>query len=162
MGQRLHVRGVDRHHRVEQEREVDALRLGCELEGGAVPVERPWAGRGGGVHRILVDATEQTLADGAVGEAVDELDGVRWDLDGGNHRHNRRRLDAFKAGSGRDLLKSHGAPLCFAFEPACRRPYRGDLAPARRALAGRRSSVWEEGACLLAPMPDRRSRRGNS
>ena len=39
MRQRLDVRGVDRHHRVEQEREVDALGLAGELEGGAVAVK---------------------------------------------------------------------------------------------------------------------------
>ena len=41
--QRLHVRRVDGHHRVEQEREVDALGLDGELEGRAVAVEGPRA-----------------------------------------------------------------------------------------------------------------------
>ena len=41
--QRLHVRGVDRHHRVEQKREVDALGLAGQLERRAVAVEGPRA-----------------------------------------------------------------------------------------------------------------------
>ncbi len=41
--QRVHVRGVDRHHRVEQESEVDALGLDGKLEVLAVAVERPGA-----------------------------------------------------------------------------------------------------------------------
>ena len=41
--ERLHVRRVHRHHRVEEEREVDALGFARQLEGSTVPVEGPRA-----------------------------------------------------------------------------------------------------------------------
>ena len=37
--QRLDIRGVDRHHRVEQKSEVDAFGFAGQLEGGAVAVK---------------------------------------------------------------------------------------------------------------------------
>jgi hypothetical protein len=37
--QRFHIRGVDRHHGIEQERQVDALGFNGEFEGFAIPVE---------------------------------------------------------------------------------------------------------------------------
>ena len=81
VGQRLHVRGVDRHHRVEQEREVDPLGLAGELERGAVAVEGPGAFGRGEADRLLVGAREQPLFHRAVGRAVDELNGALADAE---------------------------------------------------------------------------------
>ena len=59
--QRLHVRGVDRHHRVEQKREVDALGFAGELERRAVAVEGPRALDRGDADGRLIGAAEQPL-----------------------------------------------------------------------------------------------------
>ena len=61
VGQRIDVRGVDRHHRVEQESEVDPLRFAGQLKGGRVTVEGPGAfGRGLG-DRGFVGRAEKPL-----------------------------------------------------------------------------------------------------
>ena len=81
--ERLDVRGVDRHHRVEQEREVDALGLAGELEGGAVAVEGERAFGRREADRLLIDAREQSLLHRAVGGAIDELDRALAHRNGG-------------------------------------------------------------------------------
>ena len=84
--QRLHVRRVDRHHRVEQEREVDALGLDGELERRAVAVEGPGALGGGEADVGLVGAIEQAVLQRAVGRLVDDLHRAFRD---GHHGNNR-------------------------------------------------------------------------
>lgn len=65
MRQGLHVRGVHRHHGVEQEGQVDALGLASKEEVGSVAIERPRA-LGGGKRQIR----EITLADQPLTEAT--------------------------------------------------------------------------------------------
>jgi len=83
---------VDRHHRVEQEREIDPLGLDGKLEVVAVERSRPLHGRDAAVG--LVGAGEQPLLERAVRGLVDGLHGAVADRDGGNDRHDLRRLDA--------------------------------------------------------------------
>ena len=67
MRQRLHVRRVDRHHRVEEKGEVDALRFARELEGGSVAVEGPRPLHRGTLNLLLVRRAEQPFLHGAIG-----------------------------------------------------------------------------------------------
>jgi hypothetical protein len=81
--ERVHVRGVDCHHRVEQEREVDSLRLAGQLERGRVAVEGPGPRDRRRGNRRLVVLAEEPLLECPVGQLVDDLDGpVRDDVDG--------------------------------------------------------------------------------
>src|SRR5258708_1392079 len=63
MRERLHIRRVHRHHRVEQEREVDALGLDRQLESIAVSLQRPWSLEGDGdAFKLAVEAKRIDLA----------------------------------------------------------------------------------------------------
>ena len=73
MGKRVNVRAMDRHHRVEQEREVYPLRLARELERIPIAVERPRALDGCLRDGRLVGPAEQTFVYRAVGGAIDDL-----------------------------------------------------------------------------------------
>ena len=84
--QRLHVRRVDGHHRVEQEGEVNALGLDGELERLAVAVEGPGALGGGEGDVGFVGAVEEAFLERAVGGLVDDLHRAFGD---GNHGNNR-------------------------------------------------------------------------
>ena len=97
MRQRVHVRGVDRHHGVEEEGEVDALGFDGELEGGPVAIEGPRAFGGGDGDRREVRFGEQAFPDGAVGKAVDERDDV---LSHGQHRDHLDDAVGFDSGQG--------------------------------------------------------------
>ena len=88
--QRLDVRGVDRHHRVEQEREVDALGLAGELERRPVAVEGPGAFNRRDADARFVGPAEKPLLRSAVGGPVEDLNGTLADRhDGGHGRHDR-------------------------------------------------------------------------
>jgi hypothetical protein len=84
---------VDRHHRVELEREIDPLGLDGKLEVGAVAVERSRPLHGPDADVGLVGGGEQPLLERRPRSC-------RWparaaaDRDGGNDRHDLRRLDA--------------------------------------------------------------------
>lgn len=73
----VHVRGVDRHHRIEEEREIDPLRLARELKRGGVPVEGPRALRRCRGDCGLVGRAEQPLFEPSVRELVENLDRPR-------------------------------------------------------------------------------------
>ena len=64
--QRIHERGVDREHRIEEVREADAVRLGDEAEERAVAVEAPRAARLDDLEARLVVAVEDLVGDAAV------------------------------------------------------------------------------------------------
>ena len=76
MRQRLHVRGVDGHHRVEQVGEADAQRFGCQLERFAVSGEGPWTGGGGLGQGRFVVAEQHPLADDPSRGPEHEGDGI--------------------------------------------------------------------------------------
>ena len=99
-GRRVHVRGVDGHHRVEQEREIDPLRLARELECGRVPVEGPRTLGGGGGDRRLVGSAEQPLLEGPVGQLVEDLDCAVGDDVDGDDRANQFRFEADEGEAG--------------------------------------------------------------
>ena len=94
VGQRVDVRGVDGHHRVEQECEVDPLGFARELERGAVAIERKWAFNSGDVDRVLVGASQEAFLDRAVGCPVNELDRALAKFDGRYDRRDLIRLNA--------------------------------------------------------------------
>ena len=71
--QRIDVRGVDGHHRVEQEREVDPLGFAGELERGGVAVEGPGAFGRGRRDGGLVGSAEQPLFERSIGQLVEDL-----------------------------------------------------------------------------------------
>jgi hypothetical protein len=103
----IHVRGVDGHHRVEEECEVDALGLDRELERLAVAVEGPGALGGGEGDRGLVGPPEQAIPEGAVRRLVDDLDRTLGD---GDHRDDRGDGGWFQPGQrapGDQLLNAH-------------------------------------------------------
>ena len=93
-GSGVHVRGVDGHHRVEQEREVDALGLEGELEVVAVAVEGPRAFGRGEADGRLVGAAEQPLFDRSLGSLVDDLHGAVADRHDGDDGGDQGGLDA--------------------------------------------------------------------
>ena len=64
--QRFDVRRVDRHHGVEQERQVDALGFDGELERLAVAVEGPWPFDGGEADACFVGPAQQPLLERTV------------------------------------------------------------------------------------------------
>ena len=61
MGQRFHVRGVDRHHGVEEEGQVDALGLDHQLEVLAIALERPRTLGDRLADASFIGAVEETL-----------------------------------------------------------------------------------------------------
>ena len=98
--QRVDVRGMDGHHRVEQEREVDPLGLAGELERGGVAVEGPGAfGRGEGDRR-LVGSPEQPLLQGSVGQLVEDLHRAVRDHVDRDDRADQLRLEADEGEAG--------------------------------------------------------------
>ena len=62
---------MDRHHRVEQKGEIDALGLDGELERLAIAIERPGPLDGGNRQSGFIGTVEQALFDAACG-LVDE------------------------------------------------------------------------------------------
>ena len=91
VGQRLHVRRVDRHHRVEEKREVDALRFAGQLERRTVTVEGPGAFNRRDADALFVGPAEEPFFRGAVRGAVEDLNGTLADRhDSGHRRHDRR------------------------------------------------------------------------
>ena len=83
--QRLHVRGVDGHHRVEQVGEADAQRFGSQLEGLAVSGEGPGAGCGGLSQGRFVVPEQHPLTDNPRRGAEHEGDGI---LPAGRYGHD--------------------------------------------------------------------------
>ena len=89
--QRLHVRRVDRHHRVKEKRKVDALRFAGQLEGRTVTVEGPRAFNGRDADARFISPAEKPLFRGAIRSAVEDLNGALADRhDSGHRRHDRR------------------------------------------------------------------------
>ena len=105
MRQRLHVRGVDRHHRVEQVREVDAVGLGGELEVLAGGIEGPGAAGLGQGQLGLVGAEQHLLQQLAVGGLVVDGEGVIADRLGGDDAHDVPRLQARDGGVLLDVFE---------------------------------------------------------
>ena len=105
--ERVHVRGVDGHHGVEEKGEVDALGLDGELEGFAVAVEGPGALLGGKGDRGLVGPSKQALLEGAVGRLVDDLHRAFGDGNDGDNRGDRRRFEAGEGIAGGQVFKAH-------------------------------------------------------
>jgi hypothetical protein len=61
VGEGVHIRGVDGHHRVEEEGEVDALGLDGQLERLSVAIEGPGTFDGGDGDVGFVGAIEETV-----------------------------------------------------------------------------------------------------
>jgi hypothetical protein len=99
--QRLHVRRVHRHHRIEQVGQVDAVGLGGELELVARRIEGPGAPRFGQRQLGLVGAEQHPLQQLAVGGLVVDSEGVVTDRLG---RDNAHHLSGLQARDGRVLL----------------------------------------------------------
>ncbi len=70
MRQRLYVGGVDRHHRIEEEGQVDALGLDGELEVRAVTVEGPRPLQRRDTDAGLIAASKKAILERAFGGLV--------------------------------------------------------------------------------------------
>ncbi len=99
--QRLHVRRVHRHHRIEQVGQVDPVGLGGKFEVLAWGVEGPWAAGFGQRQVGLVGAEQHPLAQRAVGGLVVNGEGVVTDR---LCRDDAYHLPGFQARDGRVLL----------------------------------------------------------
>ena len=108
MGQRVYVRRVDCHHRVEQEGQVDPLRLTGELEGVGIAVESPGPLGYGRGDAGRVGRREEPNLGGAVWERVDDLYGVVGDRGDRHDLANELCLQARQGGSSDDFGQSHG------------------------------------------------------
>jgi hypothetical protein len=107
--QRIHVRGVDRHHRIEEVRELDARRLGRELEvpGGGGEGEARLEGRERDLR--LVRAEEGLLEELPGRELVADVHRVGAGFVDHEHTDGDVRLDADDVGLGRDVFELHVA-----------------------------------------------------
>jgi hypothetical protein len=88
MRERLDIRRVNGHHRVEEEGKVYALRLDRQFKGIAITIERPWPFPRGGADSILIHTSEQSIPERAVGCLLDQLNGVGRDRDNRNNGHD--------------------------------------------------------------------------
>jgi hypothetical protein len=87
VGERNHIRAVNRHHRIEQECKVDPFGFARELERAAVAVERKWAFSAGHSDRVFVCAPEEAFLHRAIGGPVNDLDRAFTKFD---RRYDRR------------------------------------------------------------------------
>lgn len=109
MRQRLHVRRVHRHHRVEEVSEVDALRFGGQLEGFAITIEGPGAFGGRQRDRLEVGRSDESFAYPTVREFVDEGRSVGTEGNHGDNGDDEARLETLEAGAVMDVLELHRA-----------------------------------------------------
>ena len=105
--QGLHIGSVNRHHWVEQESEVDALRLTRKLKGCAVAVEQERALRRGRADQRLVGASKEAFFHPAFRGAIDELDGALAHRDHRDHGHDRCQFDSHQACASDDVFELH-------------------------------------------------------
>jgi hypothetical protein len=64
---------MNRHHRIEQKREVNSFRFTGELECGGIPVEGPGAFRRSQRDRGFVGRAEESLFEAPFGQFVEDL-----------------------------------------------------------------------------------------
>ncbi len=88
MRERLHIRGVDGHHRVEQKGEINALGLDGELERLAIAIERPGTLGGGNGDVGFISPIEQTFLERAVGRFIKDLHRAVGNRHNGNYAPN--------------------------------------------------------------------------
>ena len=107
MGQRVYVRRVDCHHRVEQEGQVDPLRLTGELEGVGIAVESPGPPGYGLGDAARVGRRDQPNLGRAVWERVDDLEGVVGNRGDRDHPADEVWFQARQGGSSDDFGEIH-------------------------------------------------------
>jgi hypothetical protein len=104
--QRVHERGMNREHGVEEVRQADAVGFRDEAEEGAVAVEAPGSARFDHCEARLVVAVEDLVGDAAIGAAVDECEGIRAVPGHTDHRDQRIRQDPAEGRVGLKVFES--------------------------------------------------------
>lgn len=107
MRQRFDVGRVNRHHRIEEKREVDSLRFDRDLERVAVTVERPGPFDGSDVDRFFVRASQEAVANRSVWSLVDNLDSAFRDWPDGNDVDDKCWFNAAQIVADRDFFELH-------------------------------------------------------
>ena len=107
-GQRLHVGRMHRHHRVEKERQIDALGLGGQFECVAIAIKGPRAFSRSQINRAFIHPIEKTVFQCAFRRLVDELYNSIAYGHNRSHRHNGGRLNAYQTDTDGYLFKLHG------------------------------------------------------
>ncbi len=96
MRQRIDVRCVDRHHRIEEEREVDAFGFACQLKRRAIAIKRPRTLDGGDGEVRFIGSAQETLFGGAVRRAVEDLHRTVTNRHDGSNGRDCSRLESDK------------------------------------------------------------------
>ena len=107
VGKGLDQGGVNREKGIEEVGETDALGLGDEAEEAAVSVEAPGARLGDGLERGFVGPVEDPGPHAALRDPVGDLDGVRAQPLGGDHRCRSLWIDAAHLGMGLKVFELH-------------------------------------------------------
>jgi hypothetical protein len=111
--ERLHVRGVDRHHGVEQMGQRNVVGLGRQFERRPRRIKGPRPSSLGERQRRLIGAEQHPFQQATVGRLVIHGQGVVTDRLCGHHAHHLPRLDPGNGGVRRDLLQfQHSCLLC--------------------------------------------------
>ena len=105
--QRVHVRRMDRHHGIEQEGQVDTLRLDRQLEILAATIESPRPLQGRHRDRRLIRPAQQALLQRPIRRFVDDRHRAISDRHHRHHRSHRRRLQPGQRHPRRKFLKPH-------------------------------------------------------
>ena len=137
MRERIDVGGVDGHHRIEEERQIDPLGLAGELERLAISVKRPGPFHGRDAQVGFVGQSEQPFFGDTVGCAVVDLHRAFADRhhrpDGGDRgglqaHHRQSRFELAESDHGRfDGLRRRSSGC----DGRCPRAHRGSTAYGR-------------------------------
>ncbi len=112
MRQRLHVRRVDRHHRVEQMRQRDTVGLGRQFERHPRRIKGPRPPGFGERQGRLVGAEQHPFQQATIRRLVVHSQSVVAHKFRGHHAHYLARLNPSQCGVLRDLLQfQHGGYL---------------------------------------------------
>jgi antirestriction protein ArdC len=101
--QGFHVRRVNRHHRVEQKREINPLSLARELKIGSFPLEGKGPFGGCDTDCRFVGRQKEALLHGAVGRSVNELQRPITLGDGGDDTNDLCGFYACEVKTGLDV-----------------------------------------------------------
>ncbi len=106
--ERLDIGGVNRHHRVEEEGQVNALGLNGEGKVRPIAIESPWAFDDCQGDQIFISPPEHALPYAAVRRPIDHLHRVAAVRNHSDHRDHRRWLQAGQRHPRRQVFKTHG------------------------------------------------------